>query len=93
MIRVVLDTNIVISALLQPQGLPARTFLIALAGTTAQLCVSAVSANGSAMVLSSARMALMIACPVTPLTSVKTLAKEDPCRKRSGRIDCRRRSV
>jgi uncharacterized protein len=40
MIRVVLDTNIVISALLQPQGLPARTFLIALAGTTAQLCVS-----------------------------------------------------
>jgi putative PIN family toxin of toxin-antitoxin system len=40
MIRVVLDTNIVISALLQPQGLPARTFLIALARTTAQLCVS-----------------------------------------------------
>jgi hypothetical protein len=40
MIRVVLDTNIVISGLLQPQGLPARTFLIALAGTTAQLCVS-----------------------------------------------------
>jgi len=40
MIRVVLDTNILISALLQPQGLPARTFLIALAGTTAQLCVS-----------------------------------------------------
>jgi len=40
MIRVVLDTNILISALLQPQGLPARTFLMALAGTTAQLCVS-----------------------------------------------------
>jgi predicted nucleic acid-binding protein len=40
MIRVVLDTNIVISALRQPQGLPARTFLIALAGTTAQLCAS-----------------------------------------------------
>ncbi len=40
MIRVVLDTNILVSALLQPQGLPARTFLIALAGTTAQLCVS-----------------------------------------------------
>ena len=40
MIRVVLDTNIVISALRQPQGLPARTFLIALAGTTAQLCGS-----------------------------------------------------
>jgi predicted nucleic acid-binding protein len=30
----------VISALLQPQGLPVRTFLIALAGTTAQLCFS-----------------------------------------------------
>ena len=40
MIRVVLDTNILVSALLQPHGFPARTFLIALAGTTAQLCVS-----------------------------------------------------
>jgi putative PIN family toxin of toxin-antitoxin system len=40
MIRVVLDTNILVSALLQPQGLPARAFLITLAGTTAQLCVS-----------------------------------------------------
>jgi uncharacterized protein len=40
MIRVVLDTNIVVSALLQPEGLPARTFLMMLAGTTAQLCVS-----------------------------------------------------
>ena len=39
MIRV-LDTNILVSALLQPQGLPARTFLITLAGATAQLCVS-----------------------------------------------------
>src|SRR5271170_2102853 len=40
MIRVVLDTNILISALLQPQGLPARSFLMTLSGTTAQLCVS-----------------------------------------------------
>jgi putative PIN family toxin of toxin-antitoxin system len=40
MIRVVLDTNILISALLQPKSLPARTFLTALAGTKAQLCVS-----------------------------------------------------
>jgi len=40
MIRVVLDTNILVSALLHPQGFPARAFLIALAGTTAQLCVS-----------------------------------------------------
>jgi putative PIN family toxin of toxin-antitoxin system len=40
MIRVVLDTNILISALLQPEGMPARTLVIALAGTTAQLCVS-----------------------------------------------------
>jgi predicted nucleic acid-binding protein len=40
MIRVVLDTNILISALLQPQSLPARVFLTTLAGTKAQLCVS-----------------------------------------------------
>jgi uncharacterized protein len=40
MIRVVLDTNILVSALLQPQGLPARTFLTTIAGTRAQLCVS-----------------------------------------------------
>ena len=40
MIRVVLDTNILVSALLQPQGLPARIFLMTLAGTAAQLCVS-----------------------------------------------------
>ena len=40
MIRVVLDTNILISTLLQPQSLPARVFLTALAGTKAQLCVS-----------------------------------------------------
>ncbi len=40
MIQVVLDTNILVSALLQPQGLPARIFLITLAGPTAQLCVS-----------------------------------------------------
>jgi predicted nucleic acid-binding protein len=37
MIRVVLDTNILVSALLQPQGLPARALLMTLAGTTAQL--------------------------------------------------------
>jgi uncharacterized protein len=40
MIRVVLNTNILISALLHPQGMPARTLLIALAGITAQICVS-----------------------------------------------------
>jgi putative PIN family toxin of toxin-antitoxin system len=40
MIQVVLDTNILISALLQPQGLPARIFLMTMAGTTTQLCVS-----------------------------------------------------
>jgi uncharacterized protein len=40
MIWVVLDTNILVSALLQAQGLPARIFRMALAGTTAQLCVS-----------------------------------------------------
>lgn len=40
MIRVVLDTNILVSALLQPQGLPARIFLLAVTGTVIQMCVS-----------------------------------------------------
>jgi hypothetical protein len=40
MIRAVLDTNILVSALLRPQGLPGRVFLMTLAGTRAQLCVS-----------------------------------------------------
>ena len=39
MIRVVLDTNILVSALLQPLGPSARIFLLALAGAI-QLCVS-----------------------------------------------------
>lgn len=39
MIRVVLDTNIIISALLQPLGLPAQVFLLAVGGAI-QLCVS-----------------------------------------------------
>ena len=39
MIRVVLDTNIIVSALLQPAGLPARVFQAALDGRI-QLCVS-----------------------------------------------------
>ena len=41
MIRVVLDTNIFISALLQPRGLPAQVVVAALAGQSAQLCMSA----------------------------------------------------
>jgi predicted nucleic acid-binding protein len=40
MIRVFLDTNILVSASPQPQGLPARTFLMTFAGTDAQVCVS-----------------------------------------------------
>ena len=39
MIRVVLDTNIVVSALLQPLGAPAQVFVMALDGSL-QLCVS-----------------------------------------------------
>ncbi|MDQ6707235.1 MAG: putative toxin-antitoxin system toxin component, PIN family [Acidobacteriota bacterium] len=39
MIRVVLDTNVLVSALLQPLGVPARILLMALSGST-QLCVS-----------------------------------------------------
>jgi putative PIN family toxin of toxin-antitoxin system len=39
MIRVVLDTNIIVSALLQPLGPPARVFELALGGAM-QLCVS-----------------------------------------------------
>lgn len=40
MIRVVLDTNILISALLSPLGPPAQVFLMTIAGLDAQLCVS-----------------------------------------------------
>jgi putative PIN family toxin of toxin-antitoxin system len=39
MIRVVLDTNIIVSALLQPLGPPAQLLVLALAGSI-QLCVS-----------------------------------------------------
>lgn len=41
MIRVVLDTNILISALLTPQGLPAHVLSRCLSDTDVQLCVSA----------------------------------------------------
>src|ERR1019366_4739281 len=39
MIRVVLDTNIVVSALLQPLGPPAQVFVLAIGGSI-QLCIS-----------------------------------------------------
>jgi uncharacterized protein len=39
MIRAVLDTNVIVSALLQPLGPPARVFLLAISGSI-QLCVS-----------------------------------------------------
>ena len=39
MIRVVIDTNILVSALLRPLGLPAQVFILALSGSL-QLCVS-----------------------------------------------------
>ncbi len=39
MIRAVLDTNVIVSALLQPSGSPARAFLLVISGP-AQLCVS-----------------------------------------------------
>ena|SRR5438445_3604637 len=39
MIRVVLDTNIIVSALLQPLGSPAQVFVLAIGGSI-QLCVS-----------------------------------------------------
>jgi putative PIN family toxin of toxin-antitoxin system len=39
MIRVVLDTNIIVSALLQPLGPPAQVFELALGGVV-ELCVS-----------------------------------------------------
>jgi putative PIN family toxin of toxin-antitoxin system len=39
MIRVVIDTNIVVSALLQPAGLPAAVLMLALSGKV-ELCVS-----------------------------------------------------
>lgn len=39
MIRVVLDTNILISALLRSQGPPAQVFLMAILEPDTQLCV------------------------------------------------------
>jgi len=39
MIRVVLDTNVIVSAVLQPLGLPAQVFLRAIGGSI-QLCIS-----------------------------------------------------
>ena len=42
MIRVVLDTNILISALLSPLGPPAQVFLMSIREPDAQLCVSRV---------------------------------------------------
>ena len=40
MIRVVLDTNILISALLNPVGPPAQMFLMTLADRDTRLCIS-----------------------------------------------------
>jgi uncharacterized protein len=40
MIRAVLDTNVIVSALLQPLGAPAQVFVLAIGGSI-QLCVSA----------------------------------------------------
>ncbi len=40
MTRAVIDTNIFVSALLQPQGLPAQVFLLAVGGSAVQLCIS-----------------------------------------------------
>ena len=40
MIRVVPDTNVLVSALLQRHGLPAEILLLTITGTTARLCVS-----------------------------------------------------
>ena len=40
MIRVVLDTNIIVSALLQPLGPPAQVFLLGISGSI-QMCVTA----------------------------------------------------
>ena len=39
MIRVVLDTNIIVSALLQPLGPPAHVFVLAIGGAV-QMCIS-----------------------------------------------------
>jgi uncharacterized protein len=41
MTRVVIDTNVFVSALLQPQGPPAQVLMVALARQNVRLCVSA----------------------------------------------------
>jgi uncharacterized protein len=40
MIRVVFDTNVFVSALLQPLGPPSQLFVLAIAGITIQLCAT-----------------------------------------------------
>lgn len=40
MIRVVFDTNVFVSALLQPLGPPAQLFVLAIVGITIQLCAT-----------------------------------------------------
>src|SRR5271157_5266127 len=40
MIRIVLDTNILVSALLNPEGAPAQVFLLTILEPDIQLCVS-----------------------------------------------------
>ena len=41
MTRIILDTNILVSALLNPHGAPAQLFLLALMEPDTQLCISA----------------------------------------------------
>ena len=41
MIRIVLDTNIFISSLLQPRGIPAEVLTLVLVGERVRLCISA----------------------------------------------------
>lgn len=40
MILVVIDTNVLISALLHPEGSPAKVLLVTMGGSTVRLCVS-----------------------------------------------------
>jgi len=55
MIRIVLDTNVLLSALLNPQGAPAQVLLLTLLEPDIRLCVSGDGAAAGPPALTSAR--------------------------------------
>lgn len=74
MIRAVLDTNIIVSALLSPSGPPAQVLLAALSGDI-QLCVSGAVYAEYEEVLSRPRLRFGPATIASTLQSIRTLGR------------------